>query len=155
MFHVRRTGKIAPLTGWHFSRAIRFMGNLHIRFVYGSGRCLDYFLGRFFVAAATVPTPPASVAPDPRQSAYHFHHVGVSGCNFDNAYHFRLYMSDFESSDRRKLFNSSRSSPFVLSMLSRTGWSSGWRLQRSCPRLAESLVSLSNSLASDGNFSRV
>ena len=154
LFHVRRTEKIAPLLA--LPPLFALWANLHMQFIYGLAA-----LGLFLVEVLLSQLPSLSLYPRhrPEISAGRVSLLILMClvCDVDNTLPFSTLCSRFlKYIAQTGAFQVDNGAPsFVLSHLGglaghRTNDHSGL-----CSRLAESLASFSNSLASDGNFSRV
>ena len=153
LFHVRRTDKIAPLLA--LPPLFVLWANLHIQFIYGLA-----VLGLFLVEVLLSQLPSFSLYPRHRPNIslgrVSFLLLACLVATLITPYHFRLYIPIFEVHRADGSFSVDLGAP--PSILSSSHGLAGHRAHDwsgLCSRLAEKLASFSNSLAFDGNFSRV
>ena len=153
LFHVRRTEKIAPLLA--LPPLFALWANLHIQFIYGLAA-----LGLFLVEVLLSQRPSLSLHPRHRPEIpagrVSLLILVCLAATLITPYHFRLYTPILEYIGQTGAFQ------IVMELLPLSFRTLGdWLViglddcSGLCPRLAESMASFSNSLASDGNFSRV
>ena len=153
LFHVRRTDKIAPLLA--LPPLFVLWANLHIQFIYGLA-----VLGLFLVEVLLSQLPSLSLYPRHRPNIslgrVSLLLLACLVATLITPYHFRLYTPILEYIGQTGAFQVVIGAPpFILSSSHGLAGHRAHDCSGLCPRLAESLASFSNSLASDGNFSRV